>query len=53
MLSILAVALVSCNKDNGDELSGDDIIQFKDQNFLNMLLFYPSIEDIAIDTTVP
>ena len=50
MLSILAVALVSCNKDNGDELSGDDIIQFKDQNFLNMLLFYPSIEDIAIDT---
>lgn len=49
MLPLLAVALVSCNKDNGDELSGDDIIQFKDQNFLNMLLFYPSLEDIVID----
>ena len=38
MLPILAVALVSCNKDNGDELSGDDIIQFKDPIFLQMLL---------------
>ena len=38
MLPILAVALVSCNKDNGDELSGDDIIQFKDPNFLKALL---------------
>ena len=38
MLPILAVALVSCNKDNGDELSGDDIIQFKDKIFLQMLL---------------
>ena len=38
MLPILAVALVSCNKDNGDELSGDDIIQFKDPNFLSALL---------------
>ena len=38
MLPLLAVALVSCNKDNGDELSGDDIIQFKDPIFLQMLL---------------
>ena len=38
MLPILAVALVSCNKDNGDELSGDDIIQFNDPNFLEYLL---------------
>ncbi len=38
MLPILAVALVSCNKDNGDELSGDDIIQFKDPILLQMLL---------------
>lgn len=29
MLSMLAVCFASCNKDNG-ELSGDDIIQFKD-----------------------
>ena len=42
MLPILAVALVSCNKDNGDELSGDDIIQFKDPNFLKALLTEPS-----------
>ena len=40
MLPILAVALVSCNKDNGDELSGDDIIQFNDPNFLETLLNY-------------
>ena len=40
MLPLLAVALVSCNKDNGDELSGDDIIQFKDPNFLKTLLNY-------------
>ena len=44
MLPILAVALVSCNKDNGDELSGDDIIQFKDPNFLKALLVEQEIE---------
>ena len=44
MLPILAVALVSCNKDNGDELSGDDIIQFEDQYFLEALLTVQEIE---------
>ena len=50
MLPILAVALVSCNKDNGDELSGDDIIQFKDQNFLNALLTVQEIDLYDADT---
>ena len=36
MLPLLAVALVSCNKYNGN--SNDGIIQFKDQNFLQALL---------------
>ena len=51
MLSILAVALVSCNKDNGDELSEDDIIQFKDQKFLEALLVEQEIPiyDAATD----
>lgn len=43
MLLILAVAFVSCHKDNG-ELSGDDIIQFKDENFLKALLVVQEIE---------
>lgn len=34
---------MSCNKDNG-ELSGDDIIQFKDSNFLKALLTVQEIE---------
>ena len=41
MLPILAVCFASCEKDNGnngDELSGDDIIQFEDPNFLKALL---------------
>ena len=51
MLPILAVALVSCNKDNGDELSGDDIIQFNDPNFLKVLLVEQEIPiyDAATD----
>lgn len=44
VLPILTVAFVSCNKDNGDELSGDDIIQFKDPNFLKALLVEQEIE---------
>ena len=50
MLPVLAVALVSCNKDNGDELSGDDIIQFKDPNFLNALLSVQEIDLYDADT---
>ena len=46
MLPILAVAFVSCNKDNGDELSGDDIIQFKDPNFLKALLAVQEMDGI-------
>ena len=38
MLPLLAVALVSCNKDNGN--SDDEIIQFNDPNFLKTLLNY-------------
>lgn len=43
MLPILAVCLVSCEKDN-KELSGDDIIPFKDENFLKALLTVQEIE---------
>lgn len=55
MLSILAVALVSCNKDDGEELSGDDIIQFKDPNFLKILLLEQEIEiyDATTDNYIP
>ena len=40
-LPILAMCFASCEKDNGnngEELSGDDVIQFKDPNFLKALL---------------
>ena len=46
MLPVLAVAFVSCNKDNRDELSGDDIIQFKDPNFLKALLAVQEMDGI-------
>ena len=40
MLPIMAFSLASCekNKGNNDELSGDDVIEFKDPNFLKALL---------------
>ena len=44
MLPILATAFVSCDKDKGDELSGDDIIQFNDANFLEYLLNVKGME---------
>ena len=34
----MALCLASCQKNNGTELSGDDIIQFEDPNFLKALL---------------
>lgn len=37
ILPLAALLFASCEKDNG-ELSGDDIIQFKDPNFLEALL---------------
>lgn len=46
-LPLLAMCFASCEKDNGnngeDELSGDDIIQFKDPNFLKALLVVQEI----------
>ena len=38
MLPVMALCLASCEKNNGTELSGDDIIQFEDPNFLKALL---------------
>ena len=45
MLPIMALSLASCekNKGNSDELSGDDVIEFKDPNFLKALLTVQSI----------
>ena len=46
MLPLVALSLVSCEKDNegnGEELSGDDIIQFEDPNFLKALLYVQEI----------
>ena len=44
-LPLLAMIAVSCQKDNG-ELSGDDIIEFKDPNFLKALL---TVQEIDLD----
>ena len=46
MLPLVAVCFSSCEKDNGneDELSGDDIIQFEDPNFLKALLTVQEID---------
>ena len=38
-LPVMALCLASCEKNNGDELSGDDVIQFQDPNFLKALLY--------------
>ena len=47
MLPLLAVALVSCNKDN--ENSKDGIIQFNDQNFLKALLLVQPVDSDYAD----
>ena len=56
MLPIMALSLASCekNKGNNDELSGDDVIEFKDPNFLKALLTVQSIRkyDERIDYLV-
>ena len=44
MLPLVALSFASCEKDNGEELSGDDIIQFKDAHFLKALLIDHEIE---------
>ncbi len=45
-LPLMVMCFVSCEKDNGkgEELSGDDIIQFEDPNFLKALLCVQEIE---------
>ena len=46
MLPLVALSFASCEKDNGkgEELSGDDIIQFEDAHFLHALLTVQEIE---------
>lgn len=44
MLPVMALNFTSCEKNNGTELSGDDIIQFEDPNFLKALLCVQEIE---------
>lgn len=46
MLPIMALCLASCEKNNGTELSGDDIIQFEDAHFLHALL---CVQEIYIE----
>lgn len=43
MLPVMALCIASCEKNNGDELSGDDVIQFEDPNFLKALLYVQEI----------
>ena len=38
MLPVMALIFTSCEKNNENELSGDDVIQFEDPNFLKALL---------------
>ena len=38
MLPVMALIFTSCEKNNEKELSGDDVIQFEDPNFLKALL---------------
>lgn len=47
MLPIMALSLASCEKNNGNngELSEDDVIEFKDANFLKALL---TVQEISI-----
>lgn len=54
MLPLVALSFASCEKDNG-ELSGDDVIQFKDPNFLNALLNVQEISlyDAETDDWIP
>lgn len=52
MLPLVALSFASCEKDNGkgEELSGDDIIQFEDPNFLKALLYVQEINVYAPDS---
>ena len=50
MLPVMALFLASCEKNNGDELSGDDVIQFQDPNFLKVLLVVQGTEIYDTET---
>lgn len=54
MLPVMALSLASCEKNDG-ELSGDDVIEFKDPNFLKALLVVQEgyISDAATDDNIP
>lgn len=54
MLPVMALSLASCEKNDG-ELSGDDVIEFKDPNFLKALLVVQEgyIYDTATDDNIP
>lgn len=43
-LPLMAMCFASCEKNNGNELSGDDIINFEDAHFLQALLYIQEIE---------
>ena len=45
MLPVMALFFTSCEKNNENELSGDDVIQFEDPNFLKALLV---VQEISI-----
>ena len=49
MLPVVALSLASCEKNDG-ELSGDDVIEFKDPNFLKALLAVKEIEIYDVST---
>ena len=55
LLPIMALSLASCEKNNEKELSGDDVIEFKDPNFLKALLIVreTSIYDDATGDWIP
>ena len=44
MLPVMALIFTSCEKNNENELSGDDVIQFEDPNFLKALLDVKKVE---------
>ena len=43
-LPVMALIFTSCEKNNENELSGDDVIQFEDPNFLKALLDVKKVE---------
>lgn len=50
VLPVMALCIASCEKNNGDELSGDDVIQFQDPNFLKALLVVQETDLVDYET---